>query len=278
MERERDRYIAQLTAQGHRPSFTLLQTRHWLTSFIRFAESEHTVAWGEVTPSQIERWHASLLRAGYDRALASHLLAALYGFLDFLVEEGMLSENPMRGTSLSAWPCSAPDALTPDEMIQLLAAPDVNTHLGLRDRALLELMYCGGLRVSEVVTLNVSDVNLSQMQITAWRQIVPRRLMIDEATTETLSVYLRDGRPQLVSGRASPALFLNYRGSRLSKIAINQMIGRYAQAAGITRRITPQMLTHTLAAHLMDNARGWSEVRNKLTPLNGHDNVLTRRQ
>ncbi len=275
MERERDRYIAQLTAQGHRPHFTLLQTRHWLTSFIRFAESERTTAWSEVTPSQIGRWHTSLLRAGYDRALASHLLAALHAFLDFLVEERILAENPMRDTDLPTQPRSVFDALTPDETAWLLATPDVGTYLGLRDRALLELMYCGGLRVSEVITLNVGDVNLSQMQITAWRQIMPRQLVIDEAATETLSVYLRDSRPQLVSGRASPALFLNYRGSRLSKIAINQMIGRYAQMAGISRHITPQMLTHTLAAHLMDNAMGWSQVRHVLAPLNGHYNVLT---
>ena len=276
MEQERDRYIAQLAAQGHKPQFALLQTRHWLTGFIRFAESEHTITWEEVTPSQIERWHLALLRTGYDRALATHLLAALCAFFDFLIEEGILSENPMRGTDLPTQPCSAPDALTPDETIRLLATPDINTYLGLRDRALLELWYCGGLRVSEVVTLNVSDVNLSQMQITAWRQIVPRRLVIDEATTETLSIYLRDSRPQLVSGHASPALFLNYRGSRLSKTAISQMISRYAQRAGIARRITPQMLTHTLAAHLMENARGWSEVRTMLAPLNGHYCALMR--
>ncbi len=275
MERERDRYIAQLAAQGYGPQFALLQTRHWLTGFIRFAESERIAAWSEVTASQIRRWHTSLLRVGYDRALASHLLAALYGFLNFLVEEGLLSENPMRDAHLPTQPCAVPDALTPDEAARLLAMPDVSTCLGLRDRALLELMYCGGLRVSEVVTLNVGDVSLSQMQITAWRQIVPRQLVIDEAATETLSVYLRDSRPQLVSGRASPALFLNYRGSRLSKITISQMIGRYAQMAGIARRITPQMLTHTLAAHLMDHARGWTEVRNVLAPLNGHYNVST---
>jgi site-specific recombinase XerD len=274
MEQERDRYIAQLAAQGQKPQFALLQTRHWLTDFIRFAESERTVTWEDVTPSQIERWHLTLLRAGYDRALATHLLAALCAFLDFLVEESTLPENPMRGTDLPTQPCSVPDALTPDETIRLLATPDLNSYLGLRDRALLELLYCGGLRVSEVVTLNVSDVNLSQMQITAWRQIVPRRLVIDEAATETLSIYLRDSRPQLVSGRASPALFLNYRGGRLSKIAISQMMSRYARQAGIARHITPQMLTHTLAAHLMDNARGWSEVRTMLAPLNGHYRAL----
>ncbi len=267
MEQERNRFIAQLKTNENPTPFFLRQLEHWLTEFIQFAQSGQISSWSEVTPSLIKRWQTYLIRAGYDRSSVSHQLAALHQFLEFLVKEGILDENPMRYTNLPTRPRLIFESLTPEEAAQLLAAPETNTPLGLRDRALLELMYCSGMRVSEAIALNVGDLDLEQMQVTIWRQALRRQVLLDEETVHTLTVYLQKGRPYLVSGRASPALFLNYRGGRISKIAINQMIKRYAEAAGLPRHITPQTLAHTLAAHLVDNAAGWRQVRALLSPV-----------
>ncbi|NOZ26994.1 MAG: tyrosine-type recombinase/integrase [Chloroflexi bacterium] len=269
MEQERDRFIEHLKVQNQPADFVLRQAEHWLEEFIQFARSEYVTTWDDVSAPLIKRWQAQLIRMGHDRPSISHHMATLHQLLEYLVREGRLEENPMRRTNLPTQPRLIFETLAPEEVAQLLATPDTSTPLGLRDRALLELMYCGGPRVSELISLNVGDVDLERMQVTVWRQTLRRQILLDEATAHTLSVYLQAGRPHLVSGRASPALFLNYRGGRMSKIAVNQMISRYARAAGLSRRITPQMLAHTMAAHLVDGAEGWRQVRSLLSPPDG---------
>ncbi|HEY65106.1 MAG TPA: tyrosine-type recombinase/integrase [Caldilineae bacterium] len=269
MEQERDRYIDYLEEREHPVDFVLRQKKHWLTEFIQFAQDEYIDTWDEVTVPLIKRWQAQLIRMGHDRPSVSHHLATLYELLEFLVQEGVIEDNPMRRTNLPTRPRLIFETLTPEEVAKLLSMPDVSTPLGLRDRALLELMYCGGPRVSELIALNVGDVDLGQQRVTIWRQTLRRVVLLDEATTHTLAIYLGQGRPQLISGRGSPALFLNYRGGRISKIAVNQMVTRYAQMAGLPRHITPQMLAHTMAAHLAEGATGWQQVRALLSPPDG---------
>ncbi|GAB4566438.1 MAG: site-specific tyrosine recombinase XerD [Anaerolineae bacterium] len=277
MKRTIEQWITDLRARGGNAEIVLRQMEAWLEEFVQFAEQQGLVDWDQVTLALIKRWQAHLLRAGYDRSTVTHCLATLHALLDDLVREGQIKSHPMAKSNLPARPQLIFDHLSAREMAQLLAQPDLGTPLGLRDRAILEVLYSTGSRVGEVVAFNVGDVDPSYRSLTIWRNSVRRRVPIDDVAAEVLKAYLTEARPQLTSGRATPALFLNYRGGRMSKIAVNQLVSRYVVDAGIDRRVTPQMISHTLPAHLMGGGLMWQEMRRILASVDGHGVDLGRR-
>jgi integrase/recombinase XerD len=166
-----------------------------------------------------------------------------------------------------------PKFLSVDQVDRLLQAPDTTTAKGLRDRALIELLYATGLRVSELVSLKASDLNLEQGFLTCTGKGRKQRLVpIGSEAERWVRTYLRDGRPALLGGRTSPVLFVNARGGRgLTRVGFWKILKACGAQAGIEREITPHVLRHSFATHLLDRGADLRAIQVML----GHADLST---
>lgn len=199
-------------------------------------------------------------------------LVAVRGFFRFLVRDGYLEEDPLEEMGLPSLPRRLPQVLTEGEVERLLEQPDPSTPLGMRDGALLELLYGTGMRVSEASDLRLEALQLDLGFLTLKGKGGKERVVpIGEMAKERVVLYLREGRPSLTKGSAPPYLFLNPRGRRLSRQGVWKVVKRYALAAGIKVRITPHTLRHSFATHLLQRGADLRFVQAML----GHADIST---
>ena len=177
------------------------------------------------------------------------------GFYRFLALDRRIAENPAAALRPPrAWP-PLPRYLSLDEVEALIAQPDVATPRGLRDRALIELLYATGLRVSELVSLRTGDLNLREQWLRCTGKGSKERIVpFGEQAGAWVRRYLADGRPRLLAGRSAPWLFVSARGRRLSRAGFWKLLKAYGRRAGIARPLSPHVLRHSFATHLL--ARG----------------------
>lgn len=217
----------------------------------------------EVDHALIRSWLGQLLERGIARGSICRKLSALRSFFRYLIREGKLSTDPMSTVSGPKREKKLPSFLTLQEMQKLLEAPDTSTPQGLRDKALLELLYAAGLRVSEVVALNVGNVDLKARQIRVWgKRSKERMVLIGRPAAEALERYLKLGRPKL--SPRSEALFLNRYGKRIAIRRVQRLVREYARIAGIDRGVFPHMLRHTFATHMLDGGADLRAVQELL--------------
>jgi len=164
-----------------------------------------------------------------------------------------MSTSPLATTSSPKLDRRLPSFLTLEEVERLLNAPDTSTPQGQRDRALLELLYASGLRVSELANLTLGQINLDTNEIRVWGKGSKERVvLIGEPAAEALRNYLEQNRPKLQGEKRSDALFLNRYGQRLVERRVQRILQQYANIAGLKKRVHPHMLRHTFATHLLD--------------------------
>ena len=205
------------------------------------------------------------------RSLARYL-SGYRQFYRWLLREGLgcddptaLIESPKLGRGL-------PRALSEEQVEALLSAPDTETPLGLRDRAMLEMLYATGLRVSELVGLEFGNVNLNQGVVRVVGKGGKERLIpIHEQAVHALRVYLQDARPELCRSRREKGLFINRRGERLTRQGFWLILKNHAKAANISSDVTPHTLRHSFATHML---RGGAPLRS-VQELLGHANIST---
>ena len=199
-------------------------------------------------------------------------LAAIRGFLRFLAARGMLTEDPARRVSIRRPPGGLPKALGAGEMTTLLAQPSETDLRGLRDRALLEVLYASGLRVSEAIALRGEQVNLAAGFVTVLGKGGKERVVpLGRQARAALEGYIAGERPRLLRGRPSPFVFLGPRGRPLTRQAVWKLVRRRARAAGVTKNVSPHTLRHTFATHLLG---GGADLRIVQTLL-GHADIGT---
>jgi len=199
-------------------------------------------------------------------------LVAVRGFFRFLVRDGYLEEDPWEEMGLPSLPRRLPEVLTEEEVERLLEQPDPSTPLGMRDGALLELLYGTGMRVSEASDLRLEALQLDLGFVTVKGKGGKERVVpLGEVAKERVVLYLKEGRPSLAKGSASPYLFLNPRGGKLSRQGVWKVVKRYALAAGIKTRITPHTLRHSFATHLLRRGADLRFVQAML----GHADIST---
>ncbi len=205
------------------------------------------------------------------RSIARNL-SALKMFFRFLVSDGKIKGNPARRLGVPKLPQRLPEVLTVHEVEILLSQPTVSTHQGQRDKTMLELLYATGLRVSELVGLRVSNINLEAGYVrTVGKGSKERMIPMGEKALESLRFYLSDGRIGLLKKRSSPYLFLNSRGRPLTRQGFWKIIKRYRTMAGIKKEITPHILRHSFATHLLE---GGADLRSVQIML-GHADIST---
>jgi integrase/recombinase XerD len=197
---------------------------------------------------------------------------AVRGFYRFAVREGRLVADPMENLKAPKTFKALPRYLTPEQVEALLAAPDTSTSLGLRDRAILEVMYATGLRVSELVGLRQTDVQLEVGIVTCFGKGRKERLVpLGRTARQWVERYLATVRGGLCRDPSSPTLFLSQRGGRLSRMGLWLIVRRHAVRAGVERVLTPHVLRHSFATHLLE--RG-ADLRS-LQAMLGHADIST---
>lgn len=269
-----DRYIRHLSVERGLSKNTLAAYRGDLARYQDFLESRSTGPL-EVSANQVADFASSLLVEGLKASSNSRILAAVRGFHKFLVLENLRTDDPTVKLRPPKLPKRLPKSLSQDQVLALLEAsgpePDDESAdpIRLRDRAILELMYSTGTRVSEVVDLDLDEVNDSGLLRVRGKGSKERIVPIGSFAFKSLNAYLIRTRPMLASLRGASALFLNKRGGRLSRQSIWEIIQRSGEVCGI--EVSPHSLRHSFATHLIE---GGADVR-VVQELLGHASVAT---
>jgi integrase/recombinase XerD len=242
-----------------------------LQDFWEFLESRGRSHWGAVALSDLQDYFVAQEARGLSARSRARRLSALRQFFRFLQREELVSANPVELLDSPRLPRRLPQVLGEAEVAALLAAPDPGTPTGLRDQALLEVLYATGLRVSELVGLTLKQLDLRRGLVRPLgkggkERVVP---MVAPAV-DKVQLYLDQGRPRLLKGRESPYVFINHRGGRLSRQGFWKLLKQYALKAGV-KTLSPHTLRHSFATHLL--SRG-ANLR-VLQMLLGHADLAT---
>ncbi len=221
----------------------------------------------------LEGFVDGLMNEGLSPRSVARTVAAVRGFYRFAVLAQHLAANPADDLQAPrAWP-ALPKFLSVEEVDRLIKQPDVSTPRGLRDRALIEVLYATGLRVSELIHLRASDLNLEAGYLSTTGKGNKQRIVpFGDQATEWLSRYIREGRPALISRRASPWLFVNAKqGGSLSRVGFWKILKVYGRTAGLSRTLSPHVLRQSFATHLLEHGADLRSIQMML----GHADLST---
>ncbi len=220
----------------------------------------------------IQDYLAWRLANGYKARSTARFLSALRGYFRYLLRDGRIVDDPTLNIELPALGRPLPKSLSEADVERLLEAPDGETLLGLRDRTMLEVLYATGLRVSELVGLQVDQLNLRQGIVRILGKGSKERLVpLGEEAIEWLERYLRDGRPALLGGAASGVVFPSQRGEQMTRQTFWHRIKLHARVAGISKPLSPHTLRHAFATHLLNHGADLRTVQMLL----GHSDLST---
>ncbi|KAF0191003.1 MAG: integrase/recombinase XerD [Gammaproteobacteria bacterium] len=222
--------------------------------------------------SDLLEYLANQVQRGLSARSTARLLSSMRRLYQYLVREGVITADPTARIDAPRLERSLPRSLTEEEVERLINTPPTQLPLGLRDRAMLEVLYASGLRVSELVTLGVSQVNYRQGVVHVRGKGGKERLVpLGDEALHWLERYLDDARPQILKGAMSDTLFVTQRGSGMTRQAFWYLIKRYARQGGITRHLSPHTLRHAFATHLLNHG---ADLR-VLQMLLGHSDLST---
>jgi len=227
---------------------------------------------GEATPEHLSLYIQTLYSAGMSPRSIARNVATLRNFYGFLAREGMVARNPTEFLVAPRQWTTLPKYLNREEVERLIASPPENKVTGVRDRAMLEMLYATGLRVSELCRLELTAVErrLGVLRVTG-KGNKQRMVPFGESAGEALDRYLREARPRLLKGRASPYVFVTARGSAMTRQAFWMLLKGYGRRLGIARRLTPHVVRHSFATHLVE---GGADLRSVQIML-GHADIST---
>lgn len=243
-----------------------------LRRFVQFAETRRVKTPAAVSRTLLRDFVFMLKDLGLSPATIRRQVSALHGYFTFLISEGLLQSDPSdRLETPKKWR-TLPEVLSVAEVEAMLAAPAVDQPLAWRDRALLELGYGAGLRVSELCSLGIKDLMMSDGLVRAFGKGGKERLVpIGRKVIGSVAVYLNQTRPALDRGKSGGKVLLNARGAPLSRVGAWGIIKRVARQAGLTKRVTPHTLRHSFATHLLEGGADLRAVQEML----GHADLST---
>lgn len=272
MDRALQQYLFYLQAERNASPHTILNYRRDIEQFAAFCREQDVSAWCDVDRVMLRKWLTWLGNQGFVRASIARKVTEVRSFYRFMIREHILDFNPLLAVSAPKVPRRLPNFLNHDQIEALLNSPDSGTPQGLRDRAILELLYASGMRLSEIAGLSLSNVNLETREIRVWGKGAKERMVLmGRPAAEALRAYLSAGRPRLLKSKETPALFLNKSGGRLSVRSIDEMLLRYSHQAGLPDKVTPHVLRHTFATHMLEGGADLRVVQELL----GHSRLAT---
>ena len=265
-------FIDHLSVEKGASPHTVAAYRNDLGQLLEFAGGAE---WAGVSPRLLSDYVIALQERGYSNTTVARKIASVKSFFNFLLEEGEVKEDPTENLSSPRTGRSLPKPLSEEDVQRLLEEPfKSDSSEGLRDGAMMELLYASGLRVSEMINLNVRDVNVDEQYLRCMGKGSKERVVpLYDRVVNVVQHYVTNGRPEFLDpdNRNEPALFLNRHGDRLTRQGFWLILKSHAVNAGIVRTITPHTLRHSFATHLL---AGGASLRNVQEFL-GHASIAT---
>ena len=283
MEKLIEQFLEHLRYERNVSAHTLRNYASDLEQFLDFIAPPDPVSGKRNTPPvtqidhlTIREWLAALHAAQKKKASIARKLAALRTLFQFLVREGIVELNPAKLVATPRLEKKLPTHLSIEDAIRFIESPDLETDLGKRDRAMLELMYATGVRVAELTTLNVSEVDLPNRLIRVTGKRRKQRIVpFGEPAAEAIRGYLQVRDKFLlnapISKRDEEALFLNYQGTRITTRSVGRMVEKYIRLCAGMHNISPHALRHSFATHLLDSGADLRDIQELL----GHARLST---
>jgi integrase/recombinase XerD len=266
-----DSFVDHLWLEDGLARNTLESYRRDLALFAHWLWSEQAKLLNQADQGDLQQYLAFRFPTSKPRSV-SRLIASLRRFYRYGLREGRISVDPTLLIDTPKLPRSLPKSLNEDEVVALLNAPDIAQAIGLRDRAMLETLYACGLRVSELVGLRYTEVSLNEGVVRVTGKGSKTRLVpLGEESVDWLLRYTREGRPQILQQRVSDSLFVTQRGEAMTRQAFWYLIKRYALQAGIHKPLSPHVLRHAFATHLLNHGADLRVVQMLL----GHSDIST---
>jgi integrase/recombinase XerD len=271
-------FLSHLEQEYHYSENTVAAYRNDLNQFLEFVEDRagaNLTDWAAIAEDDIEAYLAFMKHKAqpYASSTIARKVAAIKSFYNYLATQGVVDENPTLDIDSPKVKKRLPQTLSLEDVERLLHAPEGGASAkNLRDLTLLNVLYETGMRVTEVVSIQLEDVALDRSTLSSpTRQGEAREIPLEESTKRLLSEYLAEGRPQLAKGSQERALFLNHRGEKLTRQGLWLIIKGYAKQAGLNTEVTPHTLRHSFAVHRLSQGSRLEDIQRLL----GHANIST---
>lgn len=266
-----DRFVTYLTEVKKSSMNTVVSYRRDLVKFNKFMETQGVTDILKVNPTNLNSYMIYMEKEKFATSTISRNVATLKAYFGYLCRAGHIGIDPTLQLKAPKIEKKMPEILTPKEVDLLLSQPSMKTNKGIRDRAMLELLYATGIRVSELISLKLSDVNLGASYIHCQDVNRERIIPFGHMAKNVLKVYIREARPAMVDSEEEKILFTNCNGTPMSRQGFWKLLKKYAKNAGIQTDITPHTLRHSFAAHLVANGADLRSVQEML----GHSDIST---
>lgn len=272
MENDIEAFIRYLAVErGLSPNYQL-STQRSLTEFATWCRRRNLHHSGEITIDQITDFLAERKRRGLAASSIKLIVVALKIFFRFLLVKSLVARDPSDTLSLPRIERYLPETLNEMQVERLLQAIDTKSPLGLRDRAIVELLYASGLRISELATARLENFNIDERILRVTGKGNKTRLVpVGRKACTALATYLSDERPKLVRQKSGSEIFLSVRGTKLTTTRIWQVVKKHARRSGIEANIYPHLLRHSFATHLLSNGADLRIIQEML----GHADIST---
>jgi integrase/recombinase XerD len=261
-----------LTVERGLAKNTVDSYRRDLNNFFEFLGREKVSSPAEVKREQITRYLMGLKKTGRAASTISRNVASIRSFFNFLVQDNLIDSNPSQLVKSPRIEKKLPRVLTTKEVDRLLQQPRNDDQAGMRDKAMLELLYASGIRVSELVSLNVTDFSPEAGFLRCRGKGMKERIVpVGSVAVKYVREYLSVGRQKMLKRRDEHALFLNHHGRRLTRQGFWKILKKYARQSKLSDEVTPHTLRHSFATHLLENGADLRSVQEML----GHSDIST---
>jgi integrase/recombinase XerD len=266
-------YLATLKLERNLSENTVASYKNDLSSLVNFLKDNGVDDPSAITSQKLVDFFGVLTKLGLSSRSSARYYSSIKGFFGYLFSSGYIKINPMEKLSAPKLSKNLPNVLNINEIEAILSSPDTSKKLGLRDKALLETFYACGLRVSELINLKVSDLFLNEEMIRVFGKGSKERYVpIGSSAIKWIEEYLKNSRPLLEKkAKSRHILFLNNRGTKLSRMGIWKIVNNYAELAGIKKEVHPHTFRHSFATHLLEGGADLRAVQEML----GHVDIST---
>ncbi len=272
MDQHLDQFLHYLVVEKGLSRNTIEAYGHGLTRFFDHLRGKKIQDIREVGKFDVQSYLQALKKMNLNTKSIVRNLAAIRSFFRFLIQEGILEANPLENLDSPKVARTLPEILSLKEIEQILEQPNVQTPLGVRDRAMLEMLYATGMRVSELTQLPTHQVSLEGGYVLLYGKGSKERVVpLGSEALKWVALYLKTTRGILSKGKDSPSLFINRSGKGMSRQRFWRNLKDYAQRAGLHKRITPHLLRHSFASHLLERGADLRSVQMML----GHADIST---